>query len=97
LPYQVVFPGDLDEYDWAEIEAKGWLDGVRIVRNGDEFTLAIYDQVRLPQAITVDVERLGYFAASRLLVVPRLSRDDIEIAIGRMAERGFLDLLHETH
>lgn len=92
MSYQVSFPGNFDDYEWAEIEAKGWLDGVRIVRDGDTFTLAIFDEVRLPQAIRVDVERLGYFAANRLLVVPRVTREGIEIAIEKMAEREFQDL-----
>lgn len=50
MSYQVSFPGNFDDYEWAVIEAKGWLDGVRIVRDGDTFTLAIFDEVRLPQA-----------------------------------------------
>jgi hypothetical protein len=92
LRYQLVFPDDLDDFEWADIEAKGWLEGVRIVCDDVEYTLSIFDGVRLAQAIAVDVERLGYFAAKALLVVQSVTRDQIEIAVSRMAERDFSDL-----
>jgi hypothetical protein len=90
--YQVVFPFEFDDFEWADIEAKGWLEGVRIVWDGDERTLSIFDDVRLGQAITVDFKRLGYFAEKSLLVVPNVNREEIELAVSRMAERGFSDL-----
>jgi hypothetical protein len=93
LKYQIIFPDGLDDFDWADIEAKGWLDGVRLLLPDGERTLSIFDSVRLPQAIAVDVRRLGYFAANSLLVVPSVNREQIELAVSRMAERGFADLL----
>jgi hypothetical protein len=92
MAYQVKFPDGLDDFDWADIEAKGWLEGVRVVLDERAYDVAVFDEVRLRQAIAVDLERLGYFVASRLLVVAAVTREQVELAIARMAERGFSDL-----
>lgn len=92
LNYQVIFPVELDEYDWAETEARGWIGGVRVVWGGGECSLSIFDETRLPQAIEVDIKRLGYFSAKNIIVVRRVAHDEIMNAVSVMARRGFVDL-----
>lgn len=94
MEYQVVFPEGLDEFDWSEIEDKGWLDGVRISWSGNSYTLSFFDEIRLPQAVAVDIERLGYFSARNVVVVRRVARDEINRTVSVMADRGFADLLN---
>ena len=92
LNYQVIFPVELDDYDWAEIEAKGWIGDVRVVWSEGECSLSFFDETRLPRAIEVDVNRLGYFTAKNIIVVRRVARDEIMNAVSVMSRRGFVDL-----
>lgn len=91
LNYQVMYPDEFDDFEWADIEAKGWLDDVRIVREDEVFTMSVFDEIRLLQAIDVDVKRQGFFVANRLLVVPSVTRENIELAVSRMSEHSFPD------
>jgi len=91
MEYRVELP-DFDDYEWAEIEAKGWLEGVRVIWGDKEVSLAIFDEVRLAQEIGVDLRAVGYFAARSLVVIPSVTKDEIERAVGRLAKRRFLDV-----
>ncbi|MFF3432006.1 hypothetical protein [Streptomyces sp. NPDC002602] len=91
--YQIVFPEGLDEFDWSEIENKGWIDGVRISWSGKSWTLSFFDENRLPQAVAIDIDRMGYFSARNVIVVRQVARDEIRRAVSAMADRGFADLL----
>ncbi|MCY0938393.1 hypothetical protein [Streptomyces sp. H34-S4] len=93
LEYEVIFPDGLDEFDWSEIEDKGWIDDVRISWSGNSFAVSFFDEIRLPQAVAIDVERLGYFSARNIVVVRRVARDEINRTVSIMADRGFADLL----
>ncbi|MFD9060765.1 hypothetical protein ACFVZ3_04500 [Kitasatospora purpeofusca] len=93
MEYQVALPAGLDEFDWFEIENKGWLDGVRVSWSGNSCAVSFFDEIRLPQAIAVDIERLGYFSARNVVVVRRVTRDEINRTMSAMADRGFADLL----
>lgn len=92
MEYSITFPGDFDDYDWAEIEDKGWLGDVLVSWPGGECSLTFFDRGRLAHAIGVDIERLGYFAGAKIIVVDVVSRSSIEDAIARIADRRFLDL-----
>ncbi|MER5863545.1 hypothetical protein [Kitasatospora sp. NPDC002040] len=94
MEYQVAFPEDFDEFDWSEIEDKGWLDGVRISWDGNSYTVSFFDEIRLSQAVVVDIERLGYFSARNVVVVRRVARDEINHTVSVMADRGFADILN---
>jgi hypothetical protein len=93
MSYRIVYPDGLDEYDYFEIEQKGWLDGVKVVRNEEEITLSIFDAERLAQVVRDDTARLGYFVSKLTLVVRSVNRTEIDLAIRRMAERDFIDVL----
>jgi len=91
MQYEITYPDGLDEYDWAEIEAKGWLDVV-VTWPGGRRTLSLYDPVRLSQTIEDDVGRHGYFVAATMIVLPAVTRAGIERAVARMAEANFAEL-----
>lgn len=93
MDYSIRFPGELDEYDWSDIEAKGWLGEVLVSWPGGEHSLTFFDRVRLTQAIGVDIERLGYFAGANVIVVDEVSRTTVESVVARMADRQFCDLV----
>ena len=44
------------------------------------------------QSVSADVQRLGYFAKTSLVVVPSVTRENVEAAIAVIAERGFVDI-----
>ncbi|WP_171163497.1 hypothetical protein [Streptomyces sp. I05A-00742] len=80
----------MDEYDWAIQEAKGWLE-VTVAWDGGGQAVEVYDPVRLAQSVTNETARLGRFTAGRLLVVPSVTRKNIESAISAIADEGFFD------
>ncbi|MFI0968393.1 hypothetical protein ACH4S8_44745 [Streptomyces sp. NPDC021080] len=80
----------MDDYDWAIQEAKGWLD-VTVTWDGDAQVVEVYDPVRLAQSVTSETARLGHFKARRLLVVPSVTRENIESAVSAIADEGFFD------
>ena len=92
MEYNVRFPGEFDEYDWVDVEAKGWLGDVLVSWSGGERSLTFFDRSRLDHAIGVDIERLGYFAGNYVVVVGEVNRASIEAVVSRMADREFLDI-----
>ncbi|WP_157597301.1 hypothetical protein [Streptacidiphilus rugosus] len=80
----------MDEYDWAVQEAKGWLN-VTVAWDGGRQVVEVYDPVRLAQAVADETARLGLFTARRLLVVPSVTRENIESAISAIAGKDFFD------
>ncbi|MFE5769211.1 hypothetical protein ACFQ7O_12725 [Streptomyces sp. NPDC056485] len=94
MEYQVEFPANLDGFDWSEIEDKGWLDNVWISWSGHRRAVSFFDEIRLPQAAAVDIERFGFFSARNIVVVRRVARDEINRTVSAMADRGFVDLLN---
>ncbi|MFF0298667.1 hypothetical protein ACFYST_34925 [Kitasatospora sp. NPDC004614] len=76
----------MDEYDWAVQECKGWLE-VTLVRDGGSRQLVeVYDPARLAQAVADELARTGCFTARNLLVVPSVTRENIEAAISAIVE-----------
>ncbi|WP_326571414.1 hypothetical protein OG539_34340 [Actinacidiphila glaucinigra] len=90
MDFRIEWPAPMDEYDWAIQEDKGWLD-VLVARNGGRRVVEVYDPVRLAQSVTSEVGRLGRFTAGSLLVVPSVTRENIESAISAIADEGFFD------
>ncbi|MFB7452954.1 hypothetical protein [Streptomyces sp. NPDC056194] len=78
----------MDEFDWSVQEAKGWLD-VTVAWDGGRRVVEVYDPVRLAQSVASDVARIGRFTARRLLVVPRVTPENIEAAITAIADESF--------
>ena len=89
MTYEIEFPHAFDDYDWFEIEVKGWLAGVRVVLTDRTIELTIYDRTRLRQTIDDEVEQLGFFLQNRLLVVKAVNREEITAAVAKLADDGF--------
>jgi hypothetical protein len=87
LDPEVVYPVEMDDYQWWETESKGWL-AVTVRWDGGEQEMTFYDPVRLSQSMNVDLARQGYFA-ERIIVVPKLTREAVESSARAIAERGF--------
>jgi hypothetical protein len=81
-------PDGYDEYDWRDVEAKGWLESAKVWRDGREYSVAFYDPVRLAQEVASDLSRGRYFSAERLLVVPSVTVENMADAVSK-APPGF--------
>ena len=88
--YEVEFPAYLDGYE-LETEAKGYLVDVLLRSGAQQWNLTVYDPVRLEQEIADEIRGSAYFAQSRLLVVPTVTRDAINAAVAELAKSGFAD------
>ena len=58
---------------------------------GTRRIVEVYDPVRLAQSVTSDMARLGRFTARRLLVVPSVTRENIESAVSALVGERFFD------
>ena len=90
MDYRIEWPAAMDEFDWADQEAKGWLE-VTVTWDGGRQAVEVYDPVRLAQSVTSEIARLGHFTARSLLVVPGVTRANIESAISAIADKRFFD------
>ena|SRR6266536_1861942 len=89
LDPDVVYPVDMDEYQWWETESKGCL-AVTVRWDAGERAVTFYDPVRLNQSMNVDIARQGYFA-ERIIVVPRVTREAVEATVRAIAQRGYTE------
>jgi hypothetical protein len=90
MEFRIEWPGPMDSFDWADQEAKGWLD-VTVAWEGGRRVVEVYDPVRLAQSVTGDVARLGRFSSRSLLVVSSVTPENIETALAAIADEGFFD------
>lgn len=95
LVYDLEFPDHLDGYE-AEVEAKGYLEGVKVNRRGSVYELTIYDPVRLGQEVADEVAADGSFAVANLVVVDRVTREEISRAVERQSRSDFSGLASTT-
>lgn len=80
----------MDESDWAMQEIKGWID-VTVVGDGVRWDVEVYDPVRLAQSVGELMNHDAYVAVKRLLVVPRVTPENIESAVSELADKRFFD------
>lgn len=83
----VEFPDGFDDWAW-EVEAKGWFAGVVAVIEGERFPLTVYDPVSLAQDVQAELVAGGPFAEPNLVVVPAVTRANIEAAVRALVGRG---------
>jgi len=86
--YTIQFPEYFDSYA-GEIEAKGVFTDVKIVVGDKTHEPVFYDLARLAQDIAADLERDGLFSVGAIVVVPRVTREEIEAAVATLSEGGF--------
>jgi hypothetical protein len=76
---ELVLPEDFDDYGW-EVEYKGYFDAT--VRVDDSLiSVTFYDPTRLQQEITDDLEAGRIFTVKRLLVIERVTIDNMRSAV----------------
>jgi hypothetical protein len=95
--YEIVFPEGFDGVEW-EAEAKGWLQGVTVVIGARRYRVTFYDPTRLAQDIEEELRSKAVFLEANVLVVPAVTRVEMEKAIGSVVKAGGqLDLIPEGH
>lgn len=82
-----------DGFDDLLTEAKGWFPDARLESEGRIYRLTFYDPVRLAQEIESDLERGGFFLERNLVIVPRVERKCLNIAVKQLIEAGGLAAL----
>jgi hypothetical protein len=89
------FTCDFDERAAWEVELKGLFESaVAVLPNGLEIPLSFWDPVRLSQGIS-DAVKLGRvcFAEPGLVIIPKVTRENMERAIEELAADKFFDRL----
>lgn len=89
--YRVEFPEYLADHEF-ETEARGYLPGVRVLTDAETFELTVHDPMRLTQDIATEITVTGHIAFGNLLVVPKVTRDEVTRAVGELAKEGFVGL-----
>jgi hypothetical protein len=90
--YSFIIPPDFDEWSW-EWECKGYYPGSSIVSDGRVYILCFYDPVRLGQTIESYLQSDGFFFESNLVVVPSVTRPNLERAAEWLVTSGRLTSL----
>lgn len=90
--YKLVFPEYLGGYEY-ETESKGYLVGVKVVTETALIEFTVYDPARLLQEVSDEIHSSGFFCEGRLLVVPRVTKDEISKAIEKLSVGGFDGLI----
>jgi len=86
---ELVLPEDFDDDAWL-LESKGWYPGAS-VRSGDrEVAVTFYDPTRLAQDIEADLAGGHLVSFAHLIVVERLTVENMRRAISRL-DRAFFD------
>ncbi len=77
----LILPDYFDDLVAFETEEKGYLCDVRVTFGQQEMTVDFYDPVRLSQEIAADIERGRSFAVQNLLVIPKVTVDEMKRAV----------------
>lgn len=73
----LILPDYFDDLVAFETEEKGYLCDVRVIFGRQEITVDFYDPVRLSQEVAADIERGRAFAVQNLLVIPKVTVDEM--------------------
>jgi len=87
--FSFVLPADFDDYAW-EVEAKGWFSEARMTVSGKHYRLNFYDPVRLAQTIEGDLQEGPVFFEPNLVVVPTVTKSNMERAVKLLIQSGQL-------
>ena len=84
---ELILPTDFADYAW-EVESKGYLDAR--VRAGERVVdVSFYDPTRLAQDIAEEVAAGRLFSSARLLVLARVTPENMQAAIANAPARLF--------
>ena len=78
---------DFDDDAWMW-KSKGFYNGALVRFEGKEYSLMIYDKFRVSEDIEEELETSTFFFEKNLIVVPSITRVDIEAALADLATRG---------
>jgi hypothetical protein len=92
-PFSIIFPDYFADYA-TEIEAKGYFADLLIDFGDTHLRPNFYDLPRLTQECE-DAFKTGqsHFSVANLIVLPAVTRENIEKAIRELAMGGFADLM----
>ena len=79
---RLVLPADYGEYAW-EVEAKGVFWGASVAAGERQTPVTFYDPVRLRQDVDEELGAGRVFGASRLLVVERVTVENMQAAVSQ--------------
>ena len=90
---KIEYPIKWEEKDNFERPAKGWLDGVKVIKdNGKQYILSFYDPIRLTQDLEEEIEmgKAGIIEKG-LIVIKEVTKENIEKAIEQADREGYFD------
>jgi len=90
--HSLEFPKGFDDYA-SELESKGWFSEARLSFLGKKYRLSFYDPARLGQEVDADIQRGGVFFEPNIVVIPSLTRSNMEDAVAQLVESGGVNSL----
>jgi hypothetical protein len=85
--YSLVFPQEFDDYAW-EVESKGWFASAKLTFLEKQYQITFYDPVRLRQTVEDELQSESVFFEPNLVVVPAVTRENMEKAIDFLIQSG---------
>jgi len=82
-------PDTFDDYDAFEIEEKGYFENLPILWDGEPKILTFFDPVRLSQDIQADLDEGYTVHFSHLVVVSKLTTEQMQAALDNLPEDFF--------
>jgi hypothetical protein len=90
--FSLIFPEGYEDYAW-ELESKGCFSEARLEFQGRRYRLTFYDPARLGQDIENELQRGGVYFEPNLVVVPAVTRQNMEKAAARLMKQARLGSL----
>jgi hypothetical protein len=92
---QLKFEGEFDEREEMEARDRGYRSHVSVeLSNGEQYPVVFYDVERLQQDLEVETKAgIPYIAEPGLIVLPEVTRKNMETAVCRLVEEGFFEAL----
>lgn len=97
---ELIFEGGFDEREEMEARDRGYRSHVSVeLSNGEQYSVVFYDVERLQQDLEVETKAgIPYIAEPGLIVLPEVTRKNMETAVSRLIEEGFFEALRPaTH
>jgi hypothetical protein len=91
----LIFEGEFDEREEMECRDRGYRSHVSVeLANGERYPVVFYDSVRIQQDLEDEVKSGSPFIAEPgLIVLPEVTRENMERAVTALAVEGFFEAL----